>query len=426
MPKDLEVLPSEQTKIDPNLLKDDNPTIGKKPREEESTTFISSYVRGFVIGSIITVINILLIGVIFSYHIYITQTAKVHVDDMFVNFVPKYQGYLHDITSMLGMNKEAQYLSLPITSMKEIGNLNRIISTPDLTYAQKKQILSDKIAPIPNGIMQTINEIEELKGDIAKYGFLPLEIREILENELAISSIQRSLNSLEIIKFTAALKVFSFQDTTATLIGNMINMGGNATTELLTELANRGEKDVNAYVNMCYLNPFETAPECANIQDVNHFYQYILKDDDFNIDSFKLVMGAIEKVLEQNEIPSFSIIFNNFNALQQSINFNVEINTTPSDEQRLVLRGIQNPQVFILTSLINLLKQSIFIIGTEIDTKTLDISKRKITIDNINYIVNTSSKQFNLPIQKNMEREIFDYTDLNELIRETLEDEIAN
>lgn len=411
---------SSYQKIDPNLLKDDNPTLSNQKRAEESSMFISAYVKLFIIGSILIILNILLMAGIFSHYFYITQTAQPKVDEMFVDFIPKYEGYLKQATTSLGKNKEALYSPLTLASSKDLPNLNKIIGTADLSYAEKKKILNEKITPLPNTILQTIKEIDTLKKDIAKYGFLPLEIREILEDKQAISSIQRSLNSLEIIKFTAALKVFSFLDTTASMIGDMINMSKEKVLDFLAELANREEKDVSTYVHMCYLNPFETAPECESIADVDRFYEYVLQDRSFNLEGFKLVMGAIDKVLEQNDIPSFSIIFNNFNALQQAIDFNIEVNTAKNDEERLIVQGIKNPHIFILTNLINLLKQSIFVIGAEINTKTLDIHQRKMVIDDIEYIVNTSSKQFNLPIQKHTAREIFDYLEVQGMVKELL------
>jgi hypothetical protein len=67
--------------------------------------------------------------------------------------------------------------------------------------------------------------------------------------------------------------------------------------------------------------------------------------------------------------------------------------------------------------LINLLKQSAFIIGGEIDTKSIDITARTLDIGSASYIVNTSTKSFSLPIQKTTEREIFDYIDIESLLK---------
>jgi hypothetical protein len=61
------------------------------------------------------------------------------------------------------------------------------------------------------------------------------------------------------------------------------------------------------------------------------------------------------------------------------------------------------------------LKQSVFIVGSDINTKTIDITTRPITVGNTIYNVNTSSKSFDLPIQKSTEREIFDYMDTTTL-----------
>jgi hypothetical protein len=127
-------------------------------------------------------------------------------------------------------------------------------------------------------------------------------------------------------------------------------------------------------------------------------------------------MRSLDKILETSNVPSFSILFNGFNAGSKTINFNIEVNTTKQDEKALIDKGIKNPHIFIFTSLINLLKQSVFIIGGDINTKTINITTRTIEIGNTPYTVNTSSKQFALPLQKSTEREIFDYIDIEALV----------
>jgi hypothetical protein len=167
---------------------------------------------------------------------------------------------------------------------------------------------------------------------------------------------------------------------------------------------------------MCYLNPFETSTDCNTIGDFDLYYQDILKDADFDKSLFKNVMKYLDIMLEQSDIPSFSILFNGFNAGSKTINFNIEVNTTKQDELRLIAKGIKNPHIFIFTSLVNLLKQSVFIIGGDIDTKTINIATRTLEVGNTSYTVNTSSKRFELPIQKSTEREIFDYIDIESLL----------
>jgi hypothetical protein len=330
--------------------------------------------------------------------------------------VSSYQIYLKDITNLLKINKELEYVGLPINTPADVANIDRITKTIDLTYAEKKAILKAKISSLNTIITTQANDIETTKKDIAKYGFLPQEIREILQNEEAISAIQRSLNSLEIIKFSTAVRVFSYMDSATSLIGDALRMTKDSVVQELELLSQRGEKDITNYVYMCYLNPFETEQDCTTIGDLDLYYQDIAKEPTFNRTIFKGVMKYIDIILEQSDIPSFSILFHGFNPSEGTISFDIEINTTKQDELKLMAKGIKNPHIFILTNLINLLKLSISVIGADINTKTVNVSTRTVEMGNTSYTVNTTSQQFSLPIQKTTEREIFDYLDLDSLL----------
>ncbi|MDR2415737.1 MAG: hypothetical protein LBD75_03925 [Candidatus Peribacteria bacterium] len=151
-----------------------------------------------------------------------------------------------------------------------------------------------------------------------------------------------------------------------TLMADNTKIAKDILSTLLMSLSARGEKDVSAYVHMCYLNPFEITQDCNSIGDFDLYYQDILKEGDFNRGIFKNIMKYIDILLEHSDIPSFSILFHGSNAGQQTINFTIEINTTKQDELKLIEndkdKRIKNPHIFILTNLINLLKQSVFII----------------------------------------------------------------
>ncbi|MDR0860192.1 MAG: hypothetical protein LBO09_04365 [Candidatus Peribacteria bacterium] len=399
-----------------NIFLENGGTEGKEDTEKEKENFVSSYIRRFILASVITIIDILLIGLAFSYHIYLQQTSQKTVDKDYQSLVGSYETYLRDATNLLKINKELEYTGLPINTLADIANIDKITKSTDLTYAEKKTLLKGKISSLHNIVVTQANDIENTKKDIAKYGFLPQEIRGILQNEEAISAIQRSLNSLEIIKFSTAVRVFSYMDSATSLIGDALRMTKDNVISELELLSQRGEKDITAYVYMCYLNPFETAQDCTTIGDLDLYYQDIIKEPTFDRAVFKGIMKYIDIILEQSDVPSFSILFHGFDPSKGTISFDIEINTTKQDELKLIAKGIKNPHIFILTNLINLLKQSVFIIGADIDTKTIAISTRNIEMGNTSYTVNTSSKQFNLPIQKATEREIFDYIDVDSLL----------
>jgi hypothetical protein len=62
-----------------------------------------------------------------------------------------------------------------------------------------------------------------------------------------------------------------------------------------------------------------------------------------------------------------------------------------------------------VTQLLDLLKQSLFVIGENIDAKQLKIQQKVIQVGSTVFPVNSSSMNFVLPIQKNPQREIADF-----------------
>jgi hypothetical protein len=53
---------------------------------------------------------------------------------------------------------------------------------------------------------------------------LPEELEILIANDQAIDTIQRSLNALEVIKFSTATKVFSFMNSALNTISEMIKI----------------------------------------------------------------------------------------------------------------------------------------------------------------------------------------------------------
>jgi hypothetical protein len=130
---------------------------------------------------------------------------------------------------------------------------------------------------------------------------------------------------------------------------------------------------------------------------------------------FKNAMNAISQLLEKEDTMLFSITFNWFDAKDKNITFSIEVYTNQEDERNLMLQWKKNPNIFILTNIINLLKQSSFIIWAEINTKEVNVDTRTITQWGVSRTVNYSTMDFTVPIQKNTEREIFDYIDIDSM-----------
>ena len=331
--------------------------------------------------------------------------------------------HLSTITEKTSKNYDEYWQTLGLFDLKKYENLNvdewakekitKIIKDLSLNYVQKRDILQSVANKIGTSILDLKWKIQQDTNALNKDWFFPEELVWILKQDNAVGSIQRSLLSLEVVKFSSAIKVFSLMDT---FLSSMVSDFGYQQSEIkkiLNELIERGENDIQNYLNYCYNNPYEPV-QCNIIWDFDKYYQLREKstgEKPFNTSFFKKLMEHIDKKLEYSNVPSFSITFNSFDGKSNSIAFTVEVNTLKEDEYVLLKQGIKSPHIFIVSELIQLLKQSTFIVGKAIDAKDIRVTSKPITIWGSKYMVNNSVKTFTLPIQKNTEREIFDYVD---------------
>ena len=331
--------------------------------------------------------------------------------------------HLSTVTEKTSQNYDEYWQTLGLFDLQKYENLNvdewakekitKIIKDLSLNYVQKRDILQSIANKIGTSILDLKWKIQQDTNALNKDWFFPEELVWILKQDNAVGSIQRSLLSLEVVKFSSAIKVFSLMDT---FLSSMVSDFGYQQSEIkkiLNELIERGENDIQNYLNYCYNNPYEPV-QCNIIWDFDKYYQLREKstgEKPFNTSFFKKLMEHIDKKLEYSNVPSFSITFNSFDGKSNSIAFTVEVNTLKEDEYVLLKQGIKSPHIFIVSELIQLLKQSTFIVGKAIDAKDIRVTSKPITIWGSKYMVNNSVKTFTLPIQKNTEREIFDYVD---------------
>ena len=302
----------------------------------------------------------------------------------------------------------------------EAYKVDDLLSDSTLNFNQKKDDLQRSLLRMGNEISRIKKETKVLREKMNKEWFFPPELVWILEADNAISSIQRSLISLEVVKFSSALRVFSLMDDIVKELSDNFDITKWTIREKLEELINRWEQDVEYYLNVCYNNPYETE-ECININDFDKYYKTIKQEEDFDTTFFKKLMKYINTQIEYNEMPSFSITFNSFNGKSNSITFSVEVNTTVEDELALSQQGIKSPHIFIISELIKLLKLSTFIGGKQIDAKNVKVVPKNITIAWRQFKVNNSVNTYTLPIQKTTEREIFDFIETYSLNLEDTE-----
>jgi hypothetical protein len=213
------------------------------------------------------------------------------------------------------------------------------------------------------------------------------------------------------IKFSSAMKVFSYLESFVSGLGNILGTPASQVASKMTQLTQRREKDILIYLNNCYLNPYEVDYDCNLVGDFDRYYKAIdTTQSSFDTIFFKKLMSYVDTKLEQKEMPSFAITFQKFDPTQKEINFKVDVNTLQSDEEAMIQKGIVNPHIFVVTNLLNLIKQSLFVISANIDTKSLKIVPKTVKVGSTVFNFNSSSMSFVLPIQESTQREISDYT----------------
>ena len=159
----------------------------------------------------------------------------------------------------------------------------------------------------------------------------------MLQNQDYATSIKQYLLSLEIIKFSSAIKVFGYLDTFVSSLANTLTQPAPQVEAKMQTLSDRGEKDILVYLNNCYLNPYEVDYDCNLVGDFDRYYTLIDKETPaFDTNFFKKMMYAVDTKLEQTDIPSFSITFKKYDPTQKQISFTVEINTFKQDEIALI------------------------------------------------------------------------------------------
>jgi hypothetical protein len=152
-----------------------------------------------------------------------------------------------------------------------------ILQAPGLNYVNKKTLVQkalDQFSPI---FIANKNRLENVKQEITKYGFFPQELFSLLQNDENITSIKDSLLALEMIKFSSAIKVFSYLDTFISTVGTLLDMPIQKVQDQLDLLTQRGEKDIAVYLNNCYLNPYEVDYDCNLVGDFDRYYNIIDK-----------------------------------------------------------------------------------------------------------------------------------------------------
>ncbi len=399
---------------DPIFLGESGIQKWHKPVEDD----MLSYRKLFFTGFFILLISIVWIIWVWLYTKYLKLASQPIIDPQYVSYIDKYKNSQNTINDYIKFSDYKKYATLDFLWVNNEKNIQSIASTNKLSYLQKKDIIQSAINDLSQDIIWKYAQIETIKKDVTKYWFFPQELYLLLDNQEYITSIKKSLLSLEIIKFWSAIKVFSFLPSFITEVSDSLWISEKDVKDKINALSKRWEKDIAIYLNNCYLNPYEVDYDCKLINDFDRYYNIISKEKDpIDLVFFKKLLFYIDAKLEQTDIPNFSIVFNQFDPKSQKINFTVTINTSNYDEAAMTLNEwITNPHIFIFTNLLNLLKQSIFVVSESINIKQLAINEQEVTEWWRSVKYHSSSTSFSLPIQKSVEREITDFVDESKFI----------
>lgn len=396
------------TKQSPNnvLLGDSGVMGGVKSK------YHNQYRKLFLISFFIILITGIASVILRLYSRYVYFASQAVPDTTYQTYINIYKNWQNFIDQTLNISSYQQYTSLSVAGSGEASNVDRVINDKRLSYIQKKDILQKALNSFSSVFINNNQNLTTIKEDISKYGFFSQELYDMLQNQDYTTSIKQYLLSLEVIKFSSAIKVFGYLDTFVSSLANTLTLPAPQVEAKMQTLSDRGEKDILAYLNNCYLNPYEVDYDCNLVGDFDRYYTLIDKETPpFDTNFFKKMMYAVDTKLEQTDIPSFSITFKKYDPTQQQISFTVDINTFKQDEIALIKKWIINPHIFIFSSLLNLIKQSVFVVSENIDAKSIKITPKVIKIGTSVFNVNNSTMDFVLPIQKSSQREITDYTD---------------
>ena len=294
--------------------------------------------------------------------------------------------------------------------------VERIIQDQEIDFITKKKILTPWVSLLYRDIASRFDNFESLKNTAWQQWFFPQKIEVISNNNNWFNnSIQKAIVSVESIRFAVALKYFSLIDSFIGQLSSFASMNKELVSEKLKTFVERGEKDIYLYVSSCYLNGYELWISCSSIWDFFNYYKYTdtsMSKDDLRL--FLLTMDIIEAKLENTDFPSLDVSVRNIDTQNNTINLSITINTFKEDEAKLTLSDwILNPHIYLITSIVNHLRESRYVLTNSINVKQLVVDKKKVRVWGQIVNVNTSSFDFILPLQNEVQREIYDFANSN-------------
>lgn len=381
-----------------------------KEKVMRDAAFEKNFFRNMTRAGIIAVVFLVLSLLAYIFQQYLRYVEGKSIPTIISPYMSSiHKGYI-SLASLVGQDPDV-YSADSLTTPRAQQMLNTIVTDRSMNYITKKEVLNKAVAQLANNTLVQYSKLDEVKQDIGSYGFFPKNVQLFAQSTFVDNSLQSSLLAVEAIRFSTALTFFSNLDTFIQQFSNFISMSPSQVASTLQTYKERGEKDIQNYLTTCYFNPYVNADNCSMPQgnDFINYYTYV--DDKAAIDkrAFPILMSYLDAKLENTDFPSLEINIKSFDPLQNNISFSIELNTFQEDEVQLLNKGILNPHIYLATKIINLLRESKFVVATPINLNTLRVNKKKLRVGSQEYTVNNSMFDFILPLQKGAQREIYDY-----------------
>lgn len=396
----------EASKIDFKVEKQDS----AKDKAMQQAVFERLFFKRMTRVVMLTLVFLLIAFVGYVFQQYLRHIQGKSVPNMVDYYMPTIDKSYSTISTLIGQNPDTYGIDSLTTANAEM-SLNAIVSDKSLSYVIKKEVLDRSVEQLARSTATQYQKLDEIKQDIGGYGFFPKDVQLFAESTFMDNSLQKSLIAVEAIRFSTALTFFTNLDTFIQQFGSFISLPTSQVEAMLTAYRSRGEKDIQNYLTTCYFNPYVNADTCTMPQgnDFSNYYTYVDANASIDRRVFPILMSYLDAQLEDSDFPSLAINIRNFDPLQNNISFGIDINTFQEDELQLLNKGILNPHIYLATKIINLLRESKFVVADPINLQTLKVNKKKLRIGSQEYVVNNSAFDFTLPLQKNAQREIYDF-----------------
>ena len=333
-------------------------------------------------------------------------------------------------------NNNPQTTIQPITNTGGLStdrqNFDQIVGSNRFLY--EKKIESDKkIINLLDSAKNVDKDIDIQSQEYISNWYYPKQ----LSDNVREGEIQKPIITIESIKLSTALQFYGLLNDFKEEYAARLWLSKQVSDAYLNYYKSIADTDILKYVQMCYMNPYiwDNDGTCKNEQDFisyfitrhkenmsrikiysngQEFSLIDLKDESSlsNISkNFVVLMDLLIQKLDKEKLPALVITFNNFNPQTSTIKFSIEINSFDSTYEQLRgnVANITSPHEFMVTNLINLIRQSRLIKSENIKIQNQTIQTTNVKEWNLIYKKYTSKYDFELPVQKNVEREVSDF-----------------